>query len=114
MLDIKNRLRNKKDIEKVFKSGRSLKEGTLLLRVLKNNLTESRIGFVVSQKVAKKAVVRNKVKRRLRALIIKRLQNIKSGVDLLFITLPGTGQKNYSYLEENVDRLLIKSGYSKK
>lgn len=110
MLSLKYRLRNKKDIEAVFKLGQGRKEGLLFLKAFRNNLDTSRIGFIVSQKVAKKAVLRNKIKRRLRALIESRIQKIKNGIDLLFVALPGIEQKDYSYMNECIDKLLTKAG----
>ena len=72
MLPKKNRLKNKKDFERVFKQGKGFKEDFLFFKITKNNLKENRFGFIVSLKVSKKAVLRNKVKRRLREIIKKR------------------------------------------
>lgn len=109
MLAVKNRLRNKKDIEAVFRFGQGQKEGFIFLKILKNHLNEIRIGFVVSQKVAKKAVLRNRIKRRLRSLMAKRMQKIQTGLDLIFVALPGIAEKDYAYLETTLDKLLIKA-----
>lgn len=54
------------------------------LRVTQNTLSYNRYGFVVSKKVDKRAVVRNRVKRQLRACIEHALYDIKSGYDMLF------------------------------
>lgn len=110
MLSQSNRLRSKKDIERVFKRGQRFKEGPLLLKALKNDSNISRIGFVVSQKVAKEAVSRNKIKRRLRALIGGQIKNIKEGIDLLFIALPESADQDYLHMNESINKLLIKTG----
>ncbi len=100
MLGKENRLRRKKDFEEIFKKGRSFKESFLVLKILKNNLKVSRFGFVVSQKVSKKAVVRNKIKRRLREIVglnIKKNLQIGGGkkVDGALISLPGSEKKKF-------------------
>ena len=89
MLPAKNRLKKKRDFEYVFKQGRGLKEGFLSLKFAKNGLSETRFGFVVGQKVSHKAVVRNKVKRRLRDLAKAKLEDVKKGFDVAVVTGKG-------------------------
>lgn len=62
-LNKKNRLKKKHDFDNVFKKGRAIKGSFLFIKYLKNELNLSRFGFVVSAKVAKKAVERNKLRR---------------------------------------------------
>jgi len=84
-----NRLKKKKDFERVFKQGRGLKEAFLSLKSTKNGLSSTRFGFVVGQKVSHKAVVRNKVKRRLRELTKSELKNVKKGFDVVVVAGKG-------------------------
>jgi len=98
MLSGKNRITGKKDIEKVFKKGKSFKEEFLLLKVAPNSLPISRFTFIVSQKVAKKATGRNRIKRRLRELVKSQINNIKKGFDGIFVALPGLEKKSYPEL----------------
>ncbi|KPJ57562.1 hypothetical protein AMJ49_00355 [Parcubacteria bacterium DG_74_2] len=109
MLFQKNRLKKRGEIKKVFKEGKSFKENSLILKKMENDLTESRFCIIVSQKVSKKATIRNELKRRLRELIRQRLKEIKIGVDVLLITLPGIEKKDFSQLEENLDNILLKA-----
>lgn len=104
-----NRLRKKADLERVFKAGIRFKEGFLLLKIVNNGLKNGRFGFVVGQKVSKKAVVRNRIKRKLRELLRVRLPKIKKGVDAVIIVLPGAGTKNIQQMEGMVDNLLRKA-----
>ena len=62
-LNNKNRLKNKSDFDKVFKKGRAVKSSFLFIKYVKNELDAPRFGFVVSAKVAGKAVERNKIRR---------------------------------------------------
>jgi len=109
MLARENRL-NKKDFENVFRKSRTLKEDFLILKVAKNNLNQTRFGFVVSQKISKKANVRNKVKRRLRELVGLKIEKIKKGIDIVLISLPGIEKKDFPTINENLDKLLKKTG----
>jgi len=51
MLKKENRLKKKKDFEKVFKEGKSFKNNFLIVKINENNLNFPRFGFVVSKKV---------------------------------------------------------------
>jgi len=110
MLPKTYRLQKKKDIEEVFKKGRSFKEDFLVLKTVKNNLEKSCFGFVVSLKVSKKAVVRNKIRRKLNELVRLNLKKIKPGSNNLLIVLPGLGVKDFWKLKESLDKLFSKAG----
>ena len=110
MLPKENRLKKKKDFEKVFKKGKAFFVEFLILKIVKNDLRNPRFGFVVSQKVNKKAVVRNKVKRRLREIVRKKLPEIKTNVDGVFIAKKGIEKKDFIATEKTVDLLFRKAG----
>ncbi|MBI3337423.1 MAG: ribonuclease P protein component [Candidatus Staskawiczbacteria bacterium] len=110
MLSQINRLRKKKDFEKLFKEGKSFKSTFLVLKAVKNNLKENRFGFIVSKKVSKKAILRNKIKRNLRDIVRQNIKDIKSGVDVVLIVLPDFGKKNFSEIKEILNNLLKKAG----
>ncbi|MDI6882921.1 MAG: ribonuclease P protein component [Patescibacteria group bacterium] len=109
MLPIKHRLTKKKDFERVFKKGKSERKGFLVLKFLKTNFPQSRIGFVVSQKVAKKAVLRNKIKRRQREIVRMNLPKLKSGYDLVILSRKGIGEKDFKETKRDVETLLKKA-----
>lgn len=110
MLPRLNRIKKKKDFEVVFKKGASCKNSLFVLKVLKSNYEQSRFGFVVSQKVSKKAVIRNKIRRSMAQVAGTELNKIKQGLDLVFIVLPGANEKNASEIKENFLSILKKSG----
>jgi len=62
-LNKKNRLKKKRDFEDVFKKGKAVKGSFLFIKYKKNELGVSRFGFIVSAKVARKAVDRNRIRR---------------------------------------------------
>lgn len=108
MLPPKNRLVKKKDFDVVFKYGKTLKEGFLLFKVLKNNLPQSRFGFVVSKKVSSKAVERNAVKRRLRSMAAKGITEMKEPSDVMVIALPGASKTDTAHIQAAVRAFLQK------
>lgn len=108
MLPKSNRLKKKKDFERVFENGKTAKEGFLILKTAKNDLDVSRFAFVVSKKISAKAVVRNKVRRRLVAAVEKDFKGVKEGFDAVFIALPGLDKKNFSEIKEKTGKLLNK------
>lgn len=98
MLPKQFRLRKTKDFDLVWKNGRSFFVKQLGTKSRKNGLEESRFGFVVSTKISKRAVVRNRIKRLLRQSIHQNLDKIKSGFDIVFFTRPGV--EKYDKLEK--------------
>lgn len=114
MLPKQNRLRKKKDFEKVLKEGRWITNSLLFLKWTFNNLKVSRFGFVVSKKISKKSTLRNKIKRRLREIIRRELPKIKTGIDGVFISKTGLEKKGFQQLEETVSKILTKARILKK
>lgn len=109
MLPQNNRLKKKKDFEKVFRKGKGFKEDFLALKTCRNDFNCSRFGFVVSQKISKKATVRNKIKRMLRKIIEENLKTIKKGSDVLIIVLPGLEISDFWQIKEICNKLLKKA-----
>jgi len=105
-----NRLKKTKDIELVFKKGKTYKEGCLFFKVFKKGLPVSRFCFIASQKVSKKAAVRNRIKRRMREAIRKELPNIKPGFDGAWLALKGLETKNSKETAEAIKKILRQSG----
>ena len=108
MLAKENRLKRKKDFEKLFKEGKSFREKFLVLKINKNNLNSNRFGFIVSKKVSKKAPVRNKIKRRLREIVRKEIDNYQKGFDVAIIALPGTVLKDFKEIDQALTSALKK------
>lgn len=109
MLPKANRLKKKKDFEKVLRTGTGLKEDFLILKFVSNNLKKSRFGIIVSLKISKKATIRNRIKRRLRQLIRLKLSEIKKGIDVVLIATPGLETKDFWEIEETINRLFKKA-----
>lgn len=108
MLARPNRLKKKEEFQRVFKKGKGAKEDFLLLKFAPNNTKENRYGVIVSQKVSKKATARNKIKRRIRAVIGQKTAKLKKGVDVVFVALPGLETISFQGIEGAIDRLFKK------
>ncbi len=104
-----NRLKKRKDFDLVFKKGKGFKEDFLVLKMIKNNLNQTRFGFIVGGKISKKATLRNRIKRRLRELIRIRLKRIKKGFDLILIAQTGLESKDFWEIEEIINKLFSKA-----
>ena len=101
------RLRLRRDFDAVFKNGRSHNDQFLVLRTLPNNLDHNRYGFVTSKKLGK-AVVRNRVRRRLREIV--RQTPAAPGYDVVLSAKTKAATTEFADLRDSVVRLLSRAG----
>jgi len=99
MLRSENRLTKNNDFDNVFKNGRSNYSRILGIKVIANNLDNTRFGILVGLKVSRQAVARNKIKRQIRAIIKNELPLCKNGYDLAIIVFPLILAKKYQEIE---------------
>ncbi|PJA86790.1 MAG: ribonuclease P protein component [Candidatus Moranbacteria bacterium CG_4_9_14_3_um_filter_42_9] len=85
MFPVKKRLSKSKDIQKILRLGQTFFSGNVVLKFLKNNLGQVRVGFVVGIGVSKKATERNKIKRILREFFRPATEAIKESTDVLVL-----------------------------
>jgi ribonuclease P protein component len=69
----------------------------------------TRVGFSVSKRVGD-AVVRNRVKRRLREIVRRRLPQVMPGWDLILTPATAAAQADYGALAGEIDELLTRAG----
>jgi len=100
MLKKENRLTKNNDFDAVFKNGRSCYSKILSVKSLPNSLEENRFGILVGTKISKKAVIRNKIKRQIRAAIESELFLLKLGNDYVVVTFPLILDKNFEEISE--------------
>ena len=109
MLVKKFKLKKDNDFKKVFREGKNYQQAFIKLKVLKNNLELTRIGFIVGLKISKKSTQRNKIKRRLEEVVRLRLKQIKSGFDVVVLVNPEIIEKSYQETKETLISLLKKA-----
>ena len=105
MLAKENRIRKKNDFEEIFKQGRGVKKNSLYFKIKENDLKISRFGFIVGKNFSKKAVQRNRIKRRLREVVKNFLPQIKKGFDVVVVVLPGE-ENDFEKLKNTVEKVL--------
>lgn len=103
-------LKKKKDFERVFKKGKSVNVDFLVLKFLPNELENSRLGIIVSLKVSKKAVVRNKIRRRIKEAIRLTSGNQGKQADGAIICRPGIEKMSFAQIRETIEKVLQKAG----
>ncbi|NYF29806.1 ribonuclease P protein component [Microbacterium sp. JAI119] len=67
----------------------------------------ARFGFIISKQVGT-AVVRNSVRRRLKAVCAEALPRVPEGTDVVIRALPASATASYAELRADVDRCLLR------
>ena len=98
------RLARTSDFASVFRQGKRYHDPLISLYALPNARQISRFGFSVSKRVSKAAVVRNKVKRRLRE--VARAASVCEGWDLVLVPRKDAASATFQELQRAVTRLL--------
>ncbi len=84
MLKKEYRLRKRYDFKRTYKRGKTVKNRNFVMFYAKNHSDSVKIGFSVSKKIGK-AVVRNQVKRRLRAACQAEIAAFRPGYSYILI-----------------------------
>lgn len=108
MFPQKYRLLKKKDFHSVLEKGRFINNKFLYVKLIKNNKDSCRFGIIVSKKISKKAVVRNKIKRQIREIIRKNIPFIinQEQLDLIIIAKKEITEKSFTQIEEDINQTL--------
>ena len=103
------RLRRPEDFRAVRRSGKTWSAESLALSSLPNQRDHNRYGFVVSKRVGG-AVVRNRVKRRLRAIVQRRMGGHRPGFDVVIIARPLAASASYAAMSQALADLEKRAG----
>lgn len=111
MLPKKNRLKGNLTFEEVKKEGsmHQSRNFGLLVRKREDN-QPTRFGFIVSTKISKKAVERNKIKRMLRDALRDKLDRIRKGYDAILLARSGLLKVKKDMLEKEIGKTLKEAG----
>ncbi|XGV96101.1 MAG: ribonuclease P protein component [Leptolyngbya sp. BL-A-14] len=120
-----NRLRSRQDFNAVYRKGIRRKSSHLTVVVQRRLLPKAchpesaslamvtatpqptRVGISISQKVSKRAVVRNRIKRWLRVAVRFLLPRFPTGWDIVVIVQPEATQCDYQQFLQELEQLLI-------
>jgi len=100
------RLRKSSEFLQVRQQGRSSASRLLILAYRANTLDITRIGFVVSKKVSKHAVVRNHLKRLLSEVVYSLLPCLPGGLDIVLTVRNSARDADILMLKQEVVTLL--------
>lgn len=128
MVHKKNRLQSRHDFRAVFREGIRLHGTHLTLRALRSKtemsgdhaiapILPTRIGISISTKVSKRAVIRNRIKRQIRAAFRYLLPKLLPGWRLVVIVQPSAVKEcDYHQFLQELEQLLVEAevlnGYS--
>lgn len=104
------RLRQHQDFAAVYRQGRQYRDRLLVLRTLRTGCDDSRVGFTAGRAVGN-AVVRNRVKRRLRAAV--RSLRLNEGWDIVLNARQTTNEADYDELRKSLKGLMERAGVLK-
>ena len=105
MMKRRHRVRSSKRFAEIRQQGRSAANELLVLYALPNDLEFSRFGFSVSGRIGN-AVIRNRVKRRLREAVRLQMDQIATGWDMIWIARRPIIKANYHEMFDASARLL--------
>ncbi|MEN9231616.1 MAG: ribonuclease P protein component [Thermostichus sp. DG02_5_bins_236] len=113
MLPAHHRLRQRRAFQVIYQAGqrRSSSGLTLLFHPMPLELAgiPSQVGLVISKKVSKSAVRRNRLRRQLREILRSLCPNLKPGYRLLLIPKASVLSCSWEQLQAEVQRLLRKA-----
>jgi len=95
VLPQENRLALRKELHRLQKKGRIAHFPLFSLLIGQNQTKVSRFGFIISKKIDKRAVRRNRIKRLLREAIRCLLPQIEKGYDVVFLVKKGIARQDY-------------------
>lgn len=81
-----------------------------IVKIKENKLLLSRFGIVVSKKIDKRAVARNRIKRLIYSSLQELYNNIKPGYDMLFIARIKATESRRKDFDLAIKQALIKQG----
>jgi ribonuclease P protein component len=97
------RLQRRSDFLRVQQSGRKWVSQSLVLQVADNTLGQVRFGLTVTKKVSGSAVIRNRIRRRMRTLAMHVLSlHASPGTDYVLVGRVETETRDFATLEKDL------------
>jgi len=108
MLKRINRLKKRYQFNYVYKSGEHFSGEHMVLYVASSKTKNIKVGLAVTKKVGH-AVVRNKVRRRLREIIKKQVPNLKQNNNIIVVARDNITEASFEKLSNEFLKLIKKA-----
>lgn len=101
-------MREKADFQRVRRRGSSFSSPILAMYIHPNDGQVAKFGIVTGKRIGN-AVVRNRVKRRIRESVRSLLSELQGGVDVLFVARPSIVAADFARIYSTVTKLARKA-----
>jgi ribonuclease P protein component len=103
------RLRKNSQFQRVKQQGRSVMSPLLILAWMPNDVARTRVGFVISKRISKRAVDRNYIKRLLSEAMRVFLPRLPGGLDIVVSARPQASTADLRTLKQDLFTLLCRT-----
>lgn len=103
------RIRKSKEYSNTYKDGLKIIGKYLIVYALINNLSINRFGIVASKKLGN-AVMRNRARRRIRAIAGGSVKRLQPGYDIVIIARQSMARADYDRLEKDFYTVMKRAG----
>ena len=108
MLKKINRIGRQKEFLEIKNKGKMFNSPLFGSIYLIDESKEIKFGFIISKKISKKAVDRNKIKRRISEVLVKKMDKFKLGTKIVFLAKKNLMGSKIEEIEEEIDKLISK------
>lgn len=108
MLKKEQRINHRKEYNNIYQDGKKIQGRHMVVFAKENTSATSRVGIVASKRVGN-AVIRNRAKRRLRALIREMWPTFKANMDIVINARPSISATSYEELRKDLSITLRKA-----
>ena len=103
-------MNRQKNFDAIFLNGKFYQSEQVILRIFPSGQNSSRFAVIISAKVNKKAVVRNRLRRQMNEIIRQNLKKIKPGFDIILIAKPKLTELFFKAIEAELVGLFKRVG----
>jgi ribonuclease P protein component len=113
-MEKRRRLRENAEFQRLRREGQTLVRPLIVLSFLPNDLGYTRFGFAIGKRIGK-AVVRNRIKRRMREAVRTRIQEgkVAEGWDIVLIARRPIAEADFQQVDETIGLLLRRAGLTR-
>jgi len=108
MLKRINRLKKRYQFNYVYKAGEHFSSENCVLYTASSKTKNIKVGFAVTKKIGH-AIVRNKIRRRLREILKKQLPNLKQNYNIIVVAKESIVDAPFDQLTIEIEKLLKKA-----